>query len=214
MKTNGRFNMDRSKLKRLGFLLVIAAGISVLPIRGARAADNIKIRWDIPSVDFSTHPVTLSPGGHSSAIANDGTSITLTGTGTFSSNSGKPQNVTGGGTWETFAEDGVTATGSGTYQVTGFVSFVLAPAPFPPTPAPIDNVCSDCMLHSGLAVLGIAYSDGGEGVLVISCNVPGEGTPESVFEGITVSKDFIDYWNRHNPVPGVDGNRTLIHILQ
>jgi hypothetical protein len=212
MKTNGRFNMDRSKLKRLGFLLVIAAGISVLPISETRAADNNKIRWDIPHNDFTTTPFTVSPGGHSSAIANDGTSITLTGSGTFRANSGKPQNVTGGGTWETFDEKDV-STGSGTYEVTGFVSFVLAPAPDPHVPV-IDNVCSDCVLHSGLAVLRISYSDGGEGILVISCNVPGEGTPESVFEGITVSKDFIDYWNRVAPVPGVDGNRTLIHILQ
>jgi hypothetical protein len=62
--------------------------------------------------------------------------------------------------------------------------------------------------------LRIVYSDGSDGVLLISCNVPGEGTPPSVFEGITVSKDSIDYWNRNNPVPGVDGNRTAIHILQ
>jgi hypothetical protein len=60
----------------------------------------------------------------------------------------------------------------------------------------------------------IAYFDGAEGVLVISCNAPGEGTPDSVFEGITVTKDFVDYWNRHNPVEGVDGNFTLFHILQ
>ena len=205
--------MDRSKLKRWGFLWVIAVGTSVLPISLARAANNLKIRWDIPSIDFATTPFTVSPGGHATAIANDGTSITLTGSGTFSSNSGRPQNVTGGGTWETFAEDGVTVTGSGTYAVTGFVSFVLAPAPNPPAPL-INNVCSDCMVHSGLAVLRIAYSGGGNGVLVISCNAPGEGTPESVFEGITVTKDFIDYWDRHNPVPGVDGNRTLINILQ
>jgi len=196
----------------LGSLGVIAIGISILPI-GQAAAGNNKIRWGIPSVNFATTPLTLSPGGHSSAIANDGTSITLTGSGTFRSNSGNPQNVTGGGTWETFAEDGVTVTGRGTYAVSSFVSFNLAAAPNPPASL-IDNICSDCVLHSGLAVLGIAYSDGSQGVLFISCNAPGEGTPASVFEGITVSKDYIDYWDRHNPVPGVDGNRTAIHILQ
>jgi hypothetical protein len=206
--------MNRSKLKKLGFLWVIAAGISVFPISVARAADNNKIRWDIPTIDFTTTPFTFSPGGHASASANDGTSITLTGSGTFRSNSGKPQNVTGGGTWETFAEDG-TSTGSGTYKVASFVGFVLAPGPNPP-PTIIDNVCSDCVLHSGLAGLGIVYSDGSKGVLVISCNLDA-GTPKSVFEGITATKDFIDYWNRHEPVDSptpVDGNRTLIHILQ
>jgi hypothetical protein len=205
--------MNRSKLAVTCLLGSIALALSVFPFAIGRAADNNKIRWDIPSNNFKTSPVTVSPGGHASAIANDGTSITLTGSGTFRSNSGDPQNVTGGGTWTTFAEDGVTVTGSGTYEVTRFVNFVLAPAPSPPNPV-IDNICSDCLIHSGLAVLRIAFSDGSEGVLVISCNFPGEGTPESVFEGITVSKDFIDYWNRTNPVPGVDGNRTLIHILQ
>ena len=139
--------MDRSKLKRLGLLSAVALGISVLPINAARAAHINKIRWDIPSVDFATSPLTLSPGGHATAIANDGTSITLTGSGTFSSNSGKPQNVTGGGTWESFAEDG-TATGSGTYQVTRFVSFVLAPAPSPSCPSSITFARTACFTRA------------------------------------------------------------------
>ncbi len=87
--------MGRSKLKKLGFLWVIAVAISVLPINVARAADNLKIRWDIISVDFATTPITVSPGGHATAIANDGTSITLTGSGTFRSNSGKPRMLPG-----------------------------------------------------------------------------------------------------------------------
>ncbi len=205
---NGRNLVSQHTIRvLLGIVVLVSSGFA----SSIAGAANLLIRWDIPSVSFT--PLTLSPGGHASARANDGTSITLTGAGTFRSNSGKPQDVTGGGTWETLAEDGVTATGSGNYVVTGFVSFVLASAPFPPVPL-VDNVCTDCVLHSGLAVLRIAYSDGSKGVLVISCNVPGEGTSESVFEGITVSKDFIDYWNRTAPAPGVDGNRTLIHILQ
>jgi len=212
METNRRIDMERSKLRRLGLLGVIAVGISLWSASVARAGDNDSIRWDIISVDFTTQPLTLSPGGHASAFANDGTSITLTGSGTLRSNSGRPQDVTGGGTWKTFAKD-LTETGSGTYEVTGFVSFVLAPAPNPSSPF-TDNICSDCVRHSGLAVVRIAYSDGSDGLLVISCNVPGEGTPSSVFEGITVTKDFVDYWNRHNPVASVDGDRTAIHILQ
>ena len=205
---NGRNLVSQHTIRVLLGIVVLVSSVFASSIASAA---NLLLRWDIPSVSFT--PLTLSPGGHSSASANDGTSITLTGTGTFRSNSGKPQSVTGGGTWETFAEDGVTSTGSGNYEVTGFVSFVLAPAPNPPVPL-TDNVCTNCVLHSGLAVLRIAYSDGSKGVLVVSCNVPGEGTPESVFEGITASKDFIDYWNRTAPIPGVDGNRTLIHILQ
>ena len=202
--------MDRSKLKRLGVLWVIAAGISVLPVGVARAADNLKIRWDLISVAF-TNPPTLSPGGHASASnTKDGTSITMTGSGTFSSNSGKPQNVNGGGTWETFAKNG-SMTGSGTYEVTRFVKFALAPVTGPPTFN--DTICSDCEVHSALAVLAIEYSDGSEGVLVVSC-AASPGTPPSVFEGITATKDFVDYWEPGEHLPGVDANFTAIHILQ
>ncbi len=37
-------------------------------------------------------------------------------------------------------------------------------------------------------------------------------TPDSVFEGVTASKGFVDYWNREAPAPGIDADRTLFHI--
>src|SRR5712692_4332979 len=57
-----------------------------------------QFRWDIISVDFATG--TLSAGGVASARANDGSKITLTGSGTF--RPGDKEDVTGGGTWEAF----------------------------------------------------------------------------------------------------------------
>src|SRR5438093_8625779 len=92
------------------------------------SASNHHMRWDIIDVNFATG--TLSAGGVASARANDGSKITLTGSGTFRSNPGNPQDVTGGGTWQTFDASGG-ATGSGTYTVTGFVSFTVAPGTFP-----------------------------------------------------------------------------------
>src|SRR2546422_11568188 len=53
------------------------------------------MRWDILSVNFGTR--TASAGGIASAQANDGSEITITGSGTFRSNPGNPQDVTGGG---------------------------------------------------------------------------------------------------------------------
>jgi hypothetical protein len=38
-------------------------------------------------------------------------------------------------------------------------------------------------------------------------------TPNTVFEGITVTKGFTDYWKRLEPVAGVDADRTVFHIL-
>jgi hypothetical protein len=166
----------------------------------AAGSQNALMRWDLVSIDFGTG--TVSAGGVASAFANDGSEITLTGSGTFRSNPGKSQAVTGGGTWET-------STGSGTYEVTGFVSYVLAPGTFPLT---IDNIGNAADARAGLAVLKISYNDGSDGVLIVSCTIA--GTPAGVFEGITASKGFVDYWNREPPpTPPGNANRTLFHVI-
>jgi hypothetical protein len=38
------------------------------------------------------------------------------------------------------------------------------------------------------------------------------GSPAAIFEGVTATKGFVDYWNREKPVMGVDGNRTNFHV--
>ena len=163
----------------------------------AAGSHNSLMRWDIISVDFTI--LTASPGGTASAFANDNSKITLTGTGTFRSNSGNSQNVTGGGTWET-------STGSGTYEVTGFVSYVLAPGTFP---LAHDNIGNPADARAGLAVLKISYNDGSDGVLIVSCTIA--GTPAAVFEGITATKGYVDYLRPD--VPG-NNNRTVFHVLK
>src|SRR5712691_11385026 len=67
-------------------------------VRGISASaeastDEQKVRWDIISIDFSVTPHPVTAGGVVSALANDGSKITLTGSGTF--NSGDPEDVTG-----------------------------------------------------------------------------------------------------------------------
>src|SRR5206468_1354180 len=113
---------------------VLAAKTAGLSPNFSASASNHHMRWDIIDVNFATG--TLSAGGVASARANDGSKITLTGSGTFRSNPGNPQDVAGGGTWETFDASGGT-TGNGSYTVTGLVSFTVAPgAP----PLPNDNI--------------------------------------------------------------------------
>jgi len=188
--------------KRRTFLITlstaIALAISALAVGVVGGADNNRMRWDIVSIDFAAG--TLDEGGVASALAADGSMITLTGSGTFRANPGNPQAVSGGGTW-------VTATGSGTYWVTGFVEWHLAPGVAPP----LTNLFGDpADARAGLVFLKIAYSDGSTGMLVVSCHLV--GTPDSVFEGITASKDFVDYFNAVPPAPGVDANRTLFMV--
>src|SRR6266699_2505442 len=55
------------------------------------SAGNHHMRWDIISVDFGTG--TVSAGGVASARANDGSKITLTGSGTHLSNPGNAEDV-------------------------------------------------------------------------------------------------------------------------
>jgi len=195
------------RFKLLG-VTVPTVGLIVLAlflfVGGATGGDNAKMRWDIVSINFATG--TVNPGGHASARAEDDSRITLTGSGTFRSNSGNPQDVTGGGIWST---SGPAGTGSGTYTVTGFVDFDVAPGVFPLT---TDNIGAKEDIRAGLVVLQIAYSDGSDGILVVSCHLL--GTPDSVFEGITASKGFVDYWNHEKAVPAVDANRTAFHVLK
>jgi hypothetical protein len=183
-------------------LLIIALVVAPLAFTGVgRADDETVLRWDIVSIDFVAG--TVNAGGNASAKANDGSMITVTGSGTFGTSAGN-DDVTGGGTWQISSP-----AGSGTYQVTRLVRFDLAPGTFPPL---TDNIGNAADGHAGLAVLSVRYSDGSHGILVVSCHF--NGTPNSVFEGITASKGFVDYWNRVAPAPGVDANRTAFHVVK
>ena len=187
---------------------------------GLNNRGDVKFRWDIINVDFAAG--SLSAGGHASACANNNEKIKVTGSGTFVV--GEREEMTGGGTWETFdststctatlpATGNGTSTGSGTYRVTRLVRFVLAPGT---PPLPIDLITGTTADNrAGLLVLQIKYSDGSKGILVVSCHLV--GTPDSVFEGVTATKGFVDYWNREAPpappAPFGDANRTTFHLL-
>jgi len=169
--------------------------------------ENHRYRWDIINVDFAT--LTLSAGGVASARANDSSKITLTGMGTFRANSGDSENVTGGGTWKTWDKNG-NPTGQGDYRVSRFLRFTVAPGT-PPLPNDAIGVRAD--ERAGLAILGIRYDDGSPGALLVSCHL--NGSPDSMFEGITATKGFVDYWNREAPpAPPGNANRTNFHVLR
>ncbi len=185
-----------------------ASKVSGISASAEASTDEQKVSWDIISIDFSVTPHPVTSGGVASALANDGSKITLTGSGTFRSNAGNPQDVTGGGTWHTFASGGA-STGSGTYQVTGLDRFVVAPGT-PPT-TNLDRIGTAADARAGLVFLRVAYSDGSRGVLAVSCHLV--GTPDAVFEGVTASKGFVAFWNRMAPSGTVDANRTVFHVI-
>jgi hypothetical protein len=136
--------------------------------------------------------------------------ITLTGSGTFHDGPECSRKVTGGGTWTITPGTAPTPpAGSGTYRVVHFVSWTPAPGTLP---------VADCIgeatdVVAGRLTLTIRFSDGSEGVLEIGCRLPA-GSPDEIMEGITVTKGFATFWNHEEPVAGVEGNRTLFHLLR
>jgi hypothetical protein len=125
-----------------------------------------RVRWQITA--------------EASARAEDRSRITLRGNGTFAP--GRRDETIGGGTWSLTNASGEVA-GSGTYTVAELLNWTEAPGGDP---------ASDT--RAGLAALRIRYSDGSEGLLVVSCHMG--GTPDAVFEGILASKGFVQFWNR------------------
>ena len=164
-------------------------------------------RWDLVDAVLDPPPGETNSGGLASAEAQNGGKITLSGSGTFEvpDEGGISDEVTGGGTWETFASGGA-STGTGTYVVTGLVSWHQSKGT---GGARTDNIGDPEDASGGLVYLAIDYDDGTKGILVVSCR---RGVND-VFEGITASKGFVDYWERVPPAPE-GGNRTLFHEIQ
>jgi hypothetical protein len=214
MKTLTQFK--KTPVPALLIALAFVVGTAWTATSSTTEADHV--RWDIISLDTSTTPPTISPGGvaFASAIsgsAPSGLKIEFTGSGTFvAPASGGPSGaVTGGGTWETFSDCLTTcvSTGSGTYQVTKLVSWEFANLQ---TGTLIDLIGDIHEAANGTAVLRIEYSDGSQGTLGVGCHGP--GAPDGIEEGIIATKGFVTYWTGEVPVPGVDENRTIFHVRQ
>lgn len=99
------------KIERKMFLVMAGVLLSLLVSSGVtHPQGDTTIRWDIVSVQ----PPNVMAGGSASALANNSSKITLTGSGTFALFD--TEDVTGGGMWRTSNKDG-TVTGVGTYRV-------------------------------------------------------------------------------------------------
>jgi hypothetical protein len=197
--------MQRNRrLWGLGTVLALGAALILLLTTFASAAPRgaQHVRWDIISTT-GIPPAPINPGGHASATAPDGDTITLTGSGHFvaPANGGGSSAATGGGTWTT------TSGGSGTYRVTALVSWQFAN--FQSEVGFIDNI-DEGTKANGVSVLKIAFSDGSTGVLTVGCHGP--GAPPGIFEGIATTKGFKTYYTVQPPSPGVDANRTIYHV--
>jgi len=160
-----------------------------------------RIRWDLVELT----PPDVRPGGDDTASAEDQSTLTLTGRGTFRPGHSRP--VTGGGSW---TSNNPVVAGSGTYRVTELISWVQAPGHLPPPF--VDHIGSLADTRAGLAVLRIKYSDGLDGVLFVSCNLA--GTPPSVDEGINASRGYVNFFHPAMPTVGKHSNRTLFHVLR
>jgi TAT (twin-arginine translocation) pathway signal sequence len=166
------------------------------------AGNDGELRWDLISL---IRP-DIRAGGDDTASAEGESTLTLTGSGTFSP--GHARQVTGGGAWST--NNTAVPGGPGTYRVTELISWVLAPGTLLGSGL-TDHIGTLADTRAGLAVLRIKYSDGLDGVLFLSCNLT--GTPASVDEGINASRGFVNFFAPQMPVFGQHSNRTLFHVL-
>lgn len=193
----------RTWVAGLGALVTIGAVLMLLTTFASAAPSGraAHVRWDIVSTT-GIPPTALNPGGHASAMAPDGDTITLTGSGHFvaPASGGGNGAVNGGGTW-------TTSGGSGTYHVTALVSWQRANDQA--NVGFVDNI-DEGTRTNGTAVLKIAFSDGSSGVLTVGCHGP--GAPPGIFEGIATTKGYKTYYNVQTPAPGVDANRTIFHV--
>jgi hypothetical protein len=179
---------------------------ALAPRASARSGGTI-VRWDLISVDFTTTPPTLKPGGVARASIDADNKIEFTGVGFFLAlPSGEPTDlVTGGGTWKT---SGPLGGANGTYEVVELLNWQGIQNPNSPV---FTDVIDTRLLESGgNAILRIRYSDGSEGILGIGCSQA--DSIEGILEGVIATKGYLTYWNREAPTAGVDGDRTLFHI--
>jgi hypothetical protein len=205
MRRNRRFWLLGAVVTLVAVLMLVATLASAAPSgKGHPGRKAQHVRWDIISLVGGNPPGPLNPGGHASATAPDGDTITLTGSGTFvAPASGKGSRAArGGGTWTT------SLGASGTYRVTRLVSWEFANLQAT-TPMFIDNI-DHGRRSNGTAVLSIAFSDGSKGVLTVGCHGP--GAPPGIFEGIATTKGYKTYYAVQPPAAGVDANRTLFHV--
>src|SRR5437773_2807614 len=196
MQRNRRFWGLGTVLAFGAALLLLTTFASAAPGRRAQ-----HVRWDIISTT-GIPPTPINAGGHASATAPDGDTITLTGSGHFvaPASGGGSGAADGGGTW-------TTSSGSGTYQVTALVSWERANDQA--NVGFVDNI-DEGTRTNGTAVLKIAFSDGSSGVLTVGCHGP--GAPPGIFEGIATTKGYKTYYNVPAPVSGVDAGRTIFHV--
>ena len=194
--------MQTKRLLWLGVPVLVVAALLPMSVSAGGAKH---VRWDIIHLVGGAPPGPVTAGDMASASAPDGDTITLTGSGTFvapAGSNGGSGAVTGGGTWQT-------SSGSGTYRVTELVSFVFANFQSA-TPVLNDMIGDTNERANGTAVLRVQFSDGQSGVLTVGCHGP--GAPPGIFEGIATTKGYKTYYAVHDPVGGVDANRTIFHV--
>ncbi|MGI8423078.1 MAG: hypothetical protein ACR2NO_03005 [Chloroflexota bacterium] len=213
-----------ARMPRLIRQAVLRAGLGgaaalAMGTRTAWAQAAAPIRWDIVNLNPVTGGLEVSPGGESSASADDsppaqppaaGERITYTGNGVFVP--GAPRSVSGGGGYVIRNKQGGEI-GRGTYRVTELIYWTQGPGT--PPPQIVSNRIPDAGTPSaGLAVLRIAYSDGQQGILAVSCQLV--DTPNSIFEGVFGTHGAASFWSADAPQtePFVNANRTLFTILR
>jgi hypothetical protein len=201
--------MDERKLNRrqvikgAGALGVAASALGATSVFADEDDPGERVTWDIVSIV----PPCVSRGGHAGAKTEDGAHIDVTGHGTFPNADRCSKKVTGGGTWKITpgsSGDPRCFMGSGTYRVIELLSWHTAPGGSLAGTGLQDCTGDSGTPSAGLATLRVHFDNGQRGTLTVSCHLP--GAPNCMFEGITATMAFEDFWNHDL------GGFTLFHV--
>ncbi len=153
--------------KRIGIPFVLAS-LALFAFSGTAAAAGANGNHDTYQFYIGVEGVVEGPDV---AMAQDGSSVTLVGSGQF--NAGPSKSAIGSGTYVLKNPAGQT-TGTGTWRVTGMLGFVSYGNA---TPEGLPD-----FLFGGLAKLRVSLSNGSAGILTIFCllGVPPAGMDEGV----------------------------------
>jgi len=162
-------------------------------------------RWDLATIAGGI----LNPRGAASAVADDGSKITLSSaSGKFGKAGGR---VSGGGSWITYNPSGAVIS-VGTFTLKSLIGF------FPIAGALPNSVTTDTLgprsrARAGLAVFGVAYSNGYTGTLVLGSKW--DGSPATALSGVTATWGPIGFFKAVAlPAASTDVNRVAFHRLR
>ena len=162
-------------------------------------------RWDVAT----TGGGILNPRGAASALADDGSKLTISSANGKFSKPGRA--VSGGGSWIAYDPTGAVMS-VGTFTIKSLIGFFPVAGALPAT-VTVDNLGAASRATAGLAAFSVSYSNGYSGSLVLGSKL--EASPASALSGFTATWGPLAFLKPISlPASPTDFNRIAFHRLK